>query len=169
MAPPLTAPPAADTDTGTAAGPPLEVQLLDSLSRMLRRGHRPANYLLLRLTDGRVKAVLVPDGLAQARAEARRIRNENGPLEVALYAAVSERDGALLIEVGDLASGRRSRAILRDNGGAWRWLGRSSYPEAGPDDRRKSAIFAASLGITIGLLPNAGAIAAPPAVSSCPV
>lgn len=165
MALPLIAPPARDA----AAGPPLEVQLLDSLSRMLRQGHRPANYLLLRLTDGRVKAVLVPDGLAQARAEARRIRNENGPLEVALYAAVSERDGALLIEVGDLASGRRSRAILQDRGGAWRWLGRSSYPEAGSDDRRKSAIFAASLGMTIGLLPNAGAIAAPPAVSSCPV
>ena len=76
--------------------------LLESLTRMTLRGHRPSGFLLVRLTDGRVKLVHTPEGADQAREEAGRIRNEYGPLELALSVSVDGGDSGVRLAVDDL-------------------------------------------------------------------
>ena len=80
----------------------LENDLLASLTRMSLRGHRPSAFLLVRLTDGRVKLVHTPEGTDQAREEATRIRNEYGPLELALSVSVDRGDSGAQLAVDDL-------------------------------------------------------------------
>ena len=45
--------------------------LLESLTRMTLRGYRPTGFLLVRLTDGRVKLVHTPEGAASATSMVR--------------------------------------------------------------------------------------------------
>ena len=80
----------------------LENDLLEGLTRMTLRGYQPSAFLLVRLTDGRVKLVHTPRGADQAREEANRIRNEYGPLEVAFSVSVNREDSGIALAVDDL-------------------------------------------------------------------
>ena len=80
----------------------LENDLLESLTRMTSRGYQPSAFPLVRLTDGRVKLVHTPQGADQAREEANRIRNEYGPLELALSVSVNRGDSGSQLAVDDL-------------------------------------------------------------------
>ena len=80
----------------------LENDLLESLTRMTLRGYQPSAFLLVRLTDGRVKLVHTPLGANQAREEASRIRNEYGPLALAISVSANLEDGRFALVVDDL-------------------------------------------------------------------
>jgi len=72
---------------------------------MLARDHRPTSFLLIRLTDGRVRAVATPEGIHQARQAANRIRNEYGPASVALSITVDDQHGGTFLAVEDVGHG----------------------------------------------------------------
>ena len=80
----------------------LENDLLESLARMTLRGYQPSAFLLVRLTDGRVKLVHTPRGADQAREEASRIRNEYGPLALAFSVSANREDAGFALAVDDL-------------------------------------------------------------------
>ncbi len=80
----------------------LENDLLESLTRMTSRGYQPSAFLLVRLTDGRVKLVHTPEGTDQAREEANRIRNEYGPLALAFSVSANREDTGFALAVDDL-------------------------------------------------------------------
>ena len=104
----LTLVPAAErsADTGVVN------DLLESLTRMTLRGYRPTGLLLVRLTDGRVKLVHTPEGADQAREEASRIRNEYGPLELALSVSVDRGDSGVRLAVDDLGHACRAPVFV---------------------------------------------------------
>ena len=104
----LTLVPAAErsADTGVVN------DLLESLTRMTLRGYRPTGFLLVRLTDGRVKLVHTPEGADQAREEASRIRNEYGPLELALSVSVDRGDSGVRLAVDDLGHACRAPVFV---------------------------------------------------------
>ena len=85
-----------------AANPDVMNDLLESLTRMTLRGYQPSAFLLVRLTDGRVKLVHTPEGADQAREEASRIRNEYGPLALAFSVSANREDAGFALAVDDL-------------------------------------------------------------------
>ncbi len=83
-------------------------------SRMIGQGHRPASFLLLRLTDGRIKMVSSDGGSEQAREDLRRITNEYGPAGAAFRVWTEQEGGELVACVDDLTgSGEDIRAKNR--------------------------------------------------------
>ena len=105
--------------------------LQETARRMRASGHEPANALLVKMADGRIR-ILPPD---DPNGRLRRLENELGPVAV---------------------------AYLSSNG---------RVVEIQPPAResRNSAIFAASLGMVTGALPNVGSIPAPSGLLSSPV
>ena len=71
-------------------------------SRMIGQGHRPASFLLLRLTDGRIKMVQSPGGPEQASDELQRITNEYGPAGAAFRVWTEQEGGELVACVDEL-------------------------------------------------------------------
>ena len=71
-------------------------------SRMIRQGHRPSSFLLLRLTDGRIK-MIQSQGAEQAREDLRRITNEYGPAGTAVRVWTEEDCGELVACVENVA------------------------------------------------------------------
>ena len=77
-------------------------------SRMIGQGHRPASFLLLRLTDGRIKMVSSDGGSEQAREDLRRITNEYGPAGAA-FRVWTEQEGGELVACMDELTGSGER------------------------------------------------------------
>ena len=71
-------------------------------SRMIRQGHRPSSFLLLRLTDGRIKMIQSRGGSEQASEDLRRITNEYGPAGTAFRVWTEEEGGELVACVDNL-------------------------------------------------------------------
>ena len=163
----------------------LMADLLDGLILMLRAGHVPSSYLLIRLTDGRGKAFRTAAG-RQAEAQVlREIQNEFGPVGFAFEVGVERlavegwegqpaqvragvrnllRRGPAGIEQDLLRHGAEARAI-----GTPRWLTRAEEAPQSEVESRNAAIFAASLGITTGRLANVDSSLPPSGASSSPV
>ena len=151
--------------------------LLDGLVRMLRAGHEPSPYLLMRLTDGRVKAVRLAEERHAAATALRQTENEYGPPSLALQVGVDQagnlvraevrnllRQGPAAVEQELICDGAEARPI-----GARRWLTQAEEPPQSAVESRNAAIFAASLGMTTGRLPNVDSSLLPSGASSCPV
>jgi len=81
--------------------------LLDDLralaSRMIGHGHRPSSFLLVRLTDGRIKMVQSGGGAEQAGDDLRRITNEYGPVGRAFRVWTEAEGVGLVARVEELA------------------------------------------------------------------
>ncbi len=77
-------------------------------SRMIRQGHQPSSFLLLRLTDGRIKIVQSRGGTEQAREDLRRITNEYGPAGTAFRVWTEEDGGELVARVENVAGSREA-------------------------------------------------------------
>lgn len=92
-------------------------------SRMLRQGHRPSSFLLVRLTDGRIKIIQSESGAEQAAEDLRRITNEYGPVGTAFRVWTEEESGELLARVDCIADSREAVA------------GRPRVPISDPSDR----------------------------------
>ena len=75
-------------------------------SRMIRQGHRPSSFLLLRLTDGRIKMVQSRGGSEQASEDLQRITNEYGPVGAAFRVWTEEEGGELVACVENVAGSR---------------------------------------------------------------
>ena len=163
----------------------LMADLLDGLILMLRAGHLPSSYLLIRLTDGRVKAFRTAAGRQAATQALREIQNEFGPVGLAFKVSVERlavggwegplprvragvrnllRRGPAGIEQDLLCQGAEARAI-----GTPRWLTRAEEAPQSEAESRNAAIFAASLGMTTGRLPNVDSSLPPSGASSSPV
>ncbi len=155
--------------------------LLDGLVRMLRAGHEPSPYLLMRLTDGRVKAVRLAEERHAAATTLRQTENESGPASRAFQVGVDQagtrlktkvraevrnllRQGPAAVEQELICDGAEARPI-----GAPRWLTQAEEPPQSAVESRNAAIFAASLGMTTGRLPNVDLSLLPSGASSCPV
>lgn len=149
------------------------VGLLGTLRSMVAAGHQPDSYLLVRFTDGRTKAAVLSEG-ASAVDLLAGLRNEYGPVASALDISVVNGAGYVLLRVADLAA---PGAPLVEQRGEW-FNGQLVYDEpvwAARDadrysrDLRNSAIFAGSLGMTTGWLPNVDSSLSPAGVLSSPV
>ena len=79
-------------------------------SRMIRQGHRPSSFLLLLLTDGRIKKVQSRGGSEQAREDLRRITNEYGPARTA-FRVWTEEDGGELVACVENVAGSRGALV----------------------------------------------------------
>jgi len=79
-------------------------------SRMLRQGHRPCSFLLVRLTDGRIKMVHSEGGSKQTEEDLRRITNEHGPVGTA-FRIWTEEDGAELVACVENIAGSREAIV----------------------------------------------------------
>lgn len=144
--------------------------LLGQLTRMAMRGHRPAPCVVVRLSDGRVKGFPGDD----ARARLARLVNTHGPASVALRLSCEALPGALLLTVEDLKPGgeRLQRRLEETPSGGWRQAGDSCASAAAgcaAELSRNTLILAASLGITMGALPNGDSSLTPAGVSNSPV
>ena len=135
-------------------------------SRMIRQGHRPSSFLLLRLTDGRIKMVQSRGGSEQAREDLRRITNEYGPVGAAFRVWTEEEGGELVARVDNLTGSCED--IAEQTPAPSRNPLAIPYP-CRDSPSRNSAILAGSLGMTTGLLPNVGSIFPAPGASNCPV
>ena len=91
--------------------------LLDGLraltSRMIRQGHRPSSFLLLRLTDGRIKMIRSRGGSEQAGEDLRRITNEYGPAGTAFRVWTEEDGGELVACVENVAGPREAIRLFQ--------------------------------------------------------
>jgi len=144
--------------------------LLATLRGMVAVGHQPDDYLLVRFTDDRTKASVLPEGTLATDTLAALI-NEYGPVASALNVSVASSGHALLLCVTDLTSLGSPRLEQRAvwAGGSLKFEGTTWKPAAGESysrDLRNSAIFAESLGMTTGWLPNVDRIFSPPGVAS---
>ena len=77
-------------------------------SRMIRQGHRPSSFLLLRLTDGRIKMVQSRGGSEQASEDLQRITNEYGPVGAAFRVWTEKEGGELVACVENVAGSREA-------------------------------------------------------------
>ncbi len=153
--------------------------LLDGLVRMVRAGHEPSPYLLMRLTDGRVKAVRLVG--QDAAASLMQTENEYGPasfaFQVGVEVGVDHSASHVRAEVRNLRKqgpAAVEQELIRDEAkarriGAPRWLPQPDRPPQSAVESRNAAIFAASLGMTTGRLPNVDSSLLPSGASSCPV
>lgn len=149
------------------------VGLLGTLRSMVAAGHQPDDYLLARFTDGRTKAVVLSDGTSSSDTLSA-LRNECGPVARAFNISVVSDAGCVLLRVVDLVSpgtlrveqrGRWSNGLLECDEPVWVSETVASYSR----DVRNSAIFAGSLGMTTGWLPNVDSSLLPAGVLSSPV
>jgi len=85
----------------------LTTDLLEALQRMVRRGHLPSQTLLVRLSDGRLKLNAFLSGISEARERLVRLRNEYGPVEVALWVSAEAAGGEVRVAVENLNSNDR--------------------------------------------------------------
>ncbi len=161
--------------------------LLDGLILMLGAGHLPSSYLLIRLTDGRVKVFRTAAGRQAAAQALGEIQNEFGPVGFAFEVSVERlagegpgwegppsrvrasvknllRCGPAGMEQDLLRHGAEARAI-----GTPRWLTRAEEAPQSEVESRNAVIFAASLGMTTGRLPNVDSSLPPSGASSSPV
>lgn len=145
----------------------LMADLLESLQRMVWRGHLPSPVLLVRLTDGRIRLHYALDSRAEASVELRRICNECGPARTALWVSVALDGAAVQLAVEPLmplAGGKPSQAYrveARLGGGFPQALAGEVSTGAGvvfSASSRNRAMREASLGMTTGLLPNLDSI-----------
>lgn len=81
---------------------PLPELLLKSLQRMAAAGHPPGRYVVLRLTDGRVRAYALMDESRSPFEMIGEIRNESGPLSSAFLVGSTCGHQGLTIFVEDL-------------------------------------------------------------------
>jgi hypothetical protein len=86
---------------------PLLELLLDSLRRMTAAGHRPGRYIVLRLTDGRVRAYALFDENSSPFEMIGQVRNESGPLSSAYLVGCGTGQEGLQLFVEDLLTRRR--------------------------------------------------------------
>ena len=147
--------------------------LLGTLRSMVAADHQPDNYLLVRFTDSRTQATVVSDGTPVADTLAA-LRNEYGPVASALSISVVSGVGRVLLQVADLASpgaprveqhGKWFNGLLKYDEPVWASATAARYSR----DVRNSAIFAGSLGMTTGWLPNVDSSLSPAGVLSSPV
>ncbi|MDA1315403.1 MAG: hypothetical protein O2968_18900 [Acidobacteria bacterium] len=142
---------------------------LKTMRGMLSSGHRPQNYLLVCLTDGRTKAAAVADAWAAAE-HFTCLRNEYGPVRNAFFLEVSGDATEPTLCIRDLAvtgaPSVRQKAhfhagVLAFDTPTW------ERPETVHSrDCKNAAIFPGSFGITTGWLPNVDSIFSPPGVAS---
>jgi len=150
------------------------VGLLGTLRCIVTAGHQPDDYLLVRFTDGRTKAAVLSEG-APAVDTLAELRNEYGPVASALSISVVSGAGYVLLRVADLVPPGAPRVEQRgescSNGQleydepVWAAAAAANYSQ----DVRNSAIFAGSLGMTTGWLPNVDSSLSPAGVLSSPV
>lgn len=148
----------------------LLADLLASLQSMVAAGHRPDDYLLVRLTDGRTKASVLSAGMSAADV-LDRMRNEHGPVASAVHASVADLPVGTVLRVADLTSPglllreqrvRWRNGLLEFSEPVWVSVSEASYSR----DLRNSAILAGSLGMTTGWLPKVDASLSPEGVLS---
>lgn len=150
-------------------------RLLASLVRMVRAGHRPSDGLMIRLGDGRVKLYTGPNVAGMSHEWLRRLSNEYGALRLAVRVTVEEHNGAalLMVEVLQPWRGRVEQRCHRLADGSFLEgpivRSRANETDQCPGLSKNAAIFARSLGITTGLLPNADVSNWPDGVFSSPV
>lgn len=151
--------------------------LLDGLVRMLRAGHKPSPYLLIRLTDGRVKAVSLAESGHEAARVLRQTENEYGRASLAFQVGVDQADAHVRAEVRNLlirGPAAVEQELVFDGAkatlvGEARWLKQPEAPHQSVAEPRNASIFAASLGMTTGRLPNVDSSLLPSGASSWPV
>ena len=100
---------------------PLPELLLESLRRMAAAGHTPVQYVVLRLTDGRLRAHALLDEHASPFELIGQIRNESGPLGSAFLVGSKVSGGAVELFVEDLLDGRRLEQCAGGIPGRDRW------------------------------------------------
>ena len=87
--------------------PLLREQLLESLQRMAAAGHQPGRYVVVRLTDGRVRGYAMLDEHASPFELISQIRNESGPLSRAFLVGSKISQSGVRVFVEDLLGDRR--------------------------------------------------------------
>lgn len=120
----------------------MPAMLLESLRRMAAAGHRPSQYLVVWLTDQRVKAVSIPVVVADAAERAEQLRNEFGPFSEAFLVGCEDTESGMLACVADLLTGIRREyrmSIERQSPSAnfrrtsgWQDRRKTSKPRSGP-------------------------------------
>ena len=113
--------------------PVLEL-LLESLRRMAASGHPPGRYVLLRLTDGRIRAYALTDECACPVQLVGQIRNESGPLSSAFLVGTTNSQGEVQLFVEDLLGCRRLEQHAISVPGRTRWHPRTNQAPAAPPD-----------------------------------
>ena len=78
--------------------------LRGSMRRMMARGHRPGSFLVARLTDGRIKLSRLDGRAEDAAARLARLRNEYGPVNLAVVVEVLFSKGQWNIRVEEAGS-----------------------------------------------------------------
>lgn len=74
---------------------------------MAAAGHQPGRYIVLRLTDGRVRAYALLDESCSPLEMVGQIRNESGPLNSAFLLGSTGGPEAVSLFVEDLLNRRR--------------------------------------------------------------
>ena len=82
----------------------LVADLRGSMRRMMARGHRPGSFLLARLTDGRIKLVELDGRPEDAAARLALLKNEHGPVNLAVVVSVNFSGGEWVITAEEPAS-----------------------------------------------------------------
>jgi hypothetical protein len=111
--------------------------LLESLRRMAAAGHQPGSYVVLRLTDGRIRAYALTDEYASPSEMIGQIRNEYGPLSSAFLVGSKNSQGGVQIFVEDLLGRRRLEQCAGSVAGRTRWnemTNQAPAPPSGPPD-----------------------------------
>lgn len=80
---------------------------------MAAAGYRPCRYIVLRLTDRRVKAFVASGGVPDALARLEEVRNEFGPLKEAFLVGCEAAGGRVSVFVEDLLGGQRREHMAR--------------------------------------------------------
>ena len=78
--------------------------LRGSMRRMMARGHRPGSFLLARLTDGRIKLVELDGRPEEAPSRLALLKNEHGPVNLAVVVSVNFSGGEWVITAEEPAS-----------------------------------------------------------------
>ena len=95
----------------------LVFDLRGSMRRMMARGHRPGSFLVARLTDGRIKLSRLNGRAEDAEARLAQLRNEYGPVHLAVVVKVLFSKGKWDIRVEEPGAPARQsdsprRAVL---------------------------------------------------------
>ncbi len=81
--------------------------LRGSMRRMMARGHRPGTFLLARLTDGRIKLVELGGRPEEAPLRLAVLKNEHGPVNLAVVVSVSFSGGEWVMTAEEPGSANR--------------------------------------------------------------
>ena len=126
----------------TSREPLLHEQLLESLQRMAAAGHQPGRYVVVRLTDGRVRGYAMLDEHSSPFELISQIRNESGPLSSAFLVGSKVSQGAVRVFVEDLLGDRRLEQYAAHSAGRTLWNPVTAQLPAPPSHRPRSAGFA---------------------------